>query len=387
MNTSKKYFCYEIFKNLSIWSKNRKLKYGPCSFYKGDTGTSDNFNLSGIWNGPEHTKIKLLIDQDLPVPGCATCYQSEHHGLVSRRMGAKNSYENFFQDTNIELSGPQSIDYSVGSLCNLKCLICGPANSSSWITDYQKLYPDVDTILFKHDKFNQIEITDETLLQNVKNIHFHGGGEPLLSDNHVKLLKAVKNIRGLSDVRVYYNTNGTRRASQEILDLWAECRLVELYFSIDDIGARFDYQRSGANWQAVQENLEWFKINMPVNHMFKINCVWSYLNFFYLNELVDWHVNNFSQNRLGDPVALIFQKGMDSVFALSLDAVSQKLKSNLIEKFHQYPELLALVHTLREDDEENHQKFWAEIEKINAIRKNRFQDLCPEVSNLLNFIN
>ena len=163
----------------------------------------------------------------------------------------------------------------------------------------------------------------------------------------------------------------------------SELEYWSLYFSIDDIGERFNYQRTGANWNDVIKTIEWYKDNMPVNHMFKINCTWGYLNLFYLDELVDWYTDNFSTNRLGDPVDLIFQKVIDNVFNLSIDNISTELKTILFKKFKNYPKLLELVNTLREDDTETHKKFWASIEKIDNVRTIKFQDICPEFSAIL----
>ena len=377
---NKKYFCYEIFKNLAIWSFNGKLSYNPCSFYSGYIKSSDQFDLTEVWNSDEHQKIKDLVMNDTPVEGCSTCYQAEERGLESRRNGSKLLYEMHFQDTNIDLEGPQSIDYSVGNLCNLKCIICGPNNSTSWISDYQTIYPNKDISNFKFDKFNQIEITDTKLLKNIINVHFHGGGEPLLSNNHINLLKKIKEVKGLSDVHVFYNTNGTVQASDELLSLWAECKLVELYFSIDDVGPRFDYQRTGASWDILIDNLNWYKENMSVNHMFKINCTWGYLNLYYLDELVDWYDAEFCATRLGDPINLIFQNAIGKCAVNSLPA---NIITILTKKFEKYPSLLGLLKSIPVDNTQNHNTFWNYIQKIDNLRKNNFSDVCPEWSNLL----
>ena len=380
---NKKYFCYEIYKNLAIWSFNGNLSYNPCSFYSGYIKTSDTFDIAQVWNSPEHNQLKSMVDQDLPIPGCSACYDAEKNGLKSRRLGAKELYEDYFQDSNVNLTGPQSIDYSVGNLCNLKCVICGPQNSSAWIGDYQKIYPERNIERLQYDKFNQIQIDQPDLLKNIKNVHFHGGGEPLLSNSHITLLEKIKEVKGLQDVHVIYNTNGTNRASEKLLDLWAECQLVELYFSIDDVGERFNYQRTGAIWNEVIENLQWYKENMPVNHMFKINCTWGYLNLFYLNELVDWHKNHFNANRLGDPIELIFQKVVNGDFSLSLDFVSTKLKNIMFDRFKNYPELTKLVMSIETNDDKTHDKFWRSIQKIDSVRASGFRDICPDLASLL----
>ena len=319
------------------------------------------------------------METDTRIPGCQACYSAEDSGIESRRQGSKKLYEEYHKDTNTELSGPTGIDYSVGNLCNLKCVICGPQNSSQWIPDYQKLHPTVDIVSFQYKKNEQLEITDADLLQNIKHVHFHGGGEPLLSKNHVRLLQKIQEVKGLSDVRVFYNTNATQTVSDEILQLWEKCRLIELYFSVDDIGTRFDYQRTGANWNKVNSTLDWFYANMPHNHMFNVNCTWSYLNFFYLDEVWDWWNENFSSNRYGDPTNLIFQK---AVGEFGLNHLSKTSHETLQNKFQGHNELLRLTHSLRTSDQP-HDSFWKNISALDQIRSTDFRELNPEWSKLI----
>jgi hypothetical protein len=373
-----KYFCYEIYKNMSVWSKNGKISYNPCSFFNGHIKQTNKIELEDVWHQKEHRAIMMQVENNMPVAGCQGCYSAEKSGLVSRRLGSKQLYEEFHQDTALDLSGPQGIDYSVGNLCNLKCIICGPENSTAWVPDYQKLNPGAP--IEKYNKNFQLTLSDTQFLKNITSIHFHGGGEPLLSNHHIELLTKVKEIKGLSDVRVFYNTNGTVRASDQLMSLWEECKLIELYFSIDDIGSRFSYQRTGTNWHTVQENMFWYRQAMPHNHMFSINCTWSYLNFYYLNELVDWYQSDFATNRYGDPTNLLFQKAIGN---FSLNCVSTKVYNTLIDKFQGYTNLIALVNSLKISDKASHQLFWKRITAIDSIRGNDFKILCPEWSAML----
>ena len=375
----KKYFCYEIYKNLAIWSHNGKLGYNPCSFFAGYIKESTQFNLKDIWNSPEHQALKDSVENNIPIEGCKGCYAAEAKGFDSRRLASIKLYEEFHQDTNIELDGPQGIDYSVGNLCNLKCVICNPSNSSRWIPDYQQLYPLTPVDQFQFDKYNQIEIVDHDALKNIKTVHFHGGGEPLMADNHINLLKRINEVKGLSDVRIFYNTNGTQIANEELLELWKQCKLVELYFSLDDIGPRFNYQRTGADWEQVTLNLKWFFENMPHNHMFKINCTWGYMNLFYLNELLDWYHDNFSTNRYGDLTNFIFQKANGDYALNHLSADTHKI---LMNKFKNYPSLVDLISSIKISDQP-HDKFWNSITALDRIRNSDFKSLCPEWSRLL----
>lgn len=375
----KKYFCYEIYKNLAIWSYNGKISYGPCSYFDGYIKTSDKLDIKEVWNSEEHNALKRLIQEDKPISQCHRCYHEEQNGLRSRRLGSKELYEKYRNDDNIELSSPESIDYSVGNLCNLKCIICGPNNSTAWISDYQQLYPQKDIIQFKNEKLNQIKLEDIGILSNLKNIHFHGGGDPLLSITHVDLLEKIDHAKGLSDMRICYNVNGTVKVSDRVLDLWSKCKLVELYFSIDDIGKRFEYQRTGASWHDLVNNLNWYVDNMPVNHLFNVNCTWSYLNLYYLNELVDWYKDNFNCNRLGDPTNLIFQKASGDC---SINHLSTEIKSKLQHKFTNYPQLLDIVSSL-DENKSDHSEFLQYITELDKIRDTRFSSICPEFAALL----
>jgi MoaA/NifB/PqqE/SkfB family radical SAM enzyme len=376
---NKKYFCYEIYKNLAIWSHNGKLGYNPCSFFKGYIKESTEFDLDQVWNGPERAELKKCVENDIPISGCQTCYNAEANGQESRRQGAKRLYEEYHKDTEIDLEGPQGLDYSVGNLCNLKCVICGPHNSSQWIPDYQKLHPNRSIELFQYKKYEQLEIDDVELLKNLKSLHFHGGGEPLLSENHVRLLSKIHEIKGLSDVRVFYNTNGTKTVSDDILKLWEKCKLIEIYFSIDDVGQRFEYQRTGIQWKELESNLDWYYNNMPHNHMFNINCTWGYLNFFYLDEIYDWWKEKFSCNRYQDPTNLIFQK---AIKPFALNHVSQDTYSALENKFHNYKDIQSLLKLLNISDQ-SHNSFWTDISKLDKIRNTNFRMLNPEWSKFI----
>ena len=371
-------FCYEIFKNQAFWSVKDTVGYSPCCFYDGyiDTGVTPD----QAWQSPGHLElIKKVTDGEL-IPGCVKCYKQEKNKLPSRRQASKDLYENHLNNDDVsKIDAPMAIDYSVGNLCNLKCTICSPTSSNKWISDWSKLYPTQNMDLFSYRKGQYITIEDLEYLKNIRFIHFHGGGDPLLSDEHIKLIQKVEKVKGLHDVRISYNVNATNRVTPEVLDLWSRCNLVELYFSIDDIGERFEYQRTGAKWQKAIDTMYWFRDNMPVNHMFNINCVWGYLNLYYLDELYYWHQKNFSTNRLNDPVKLLFQKCLREY---SLDHINENAIQVLKRKFDNIPEILSLVNTL-EVNNDDHNTFWNIVKRTDSIRETNFEKLCPEWAALL----
>lgn len=56
----KEYFCYEIYKNLAVWSNNGQLGYNPCSFFNGYIKESESIDLDAVWHGPEREKLKKM---------------------------------------------------------------------------------------------------------------------------------------------------------------------------------------------------------------------------------------------------------------------------------------------------------------------------------------
>jgi hypothetical protein len=65
---------------------------------------------------------------------------------------------------------------------------------------------------------------------------------------------------------------------------------VEIAFSIDDIGQRFEYQRSNAVWSEVLANLDRFRDLRRAHANIKLQCcsTVNVFNVFYLEELAHW---------------------------------------------------------------------------------------------------
>ena len=69
---------------------------------------------------------------------------------------------------------------------------------------------------------------------------------------------------------------------------------MEIAFSIDDVGARFEYQRTGAQWTEVEANIAKFKTlrSQHANISLQVCSTVNVFNVFYLPELAEW---NYSQ--------------------------------------------------------------------------------------------
>lgn len=274
--------CVDAFKNIEIRSAN-KLQLGACCLTRPMAADKIDFH-----NNEYLQSIRNTWQRGHWPSSCLYCKEIEDSGGISRRQGSNQWYsDNDMYNTNVELV---RIDYWTGDLCNLACAICGPNSSSVWKQELN--YPTESKKTIVNNFWTAVDTSQ------VKYVHFNGG-EPLLSKEHVKFLHALPN-KNL--IHISYNTNGTVRPDQELVELWSQYKLVQIDFSIDDIGSRFEYQRYPAKWTEVVENLQWFIDQAPHNCMFGVNTTISILNNHNLNNLKNWLQENFYVSRFTDPI-------------------------------------------------------------------------------------
>jgi hypothetical protein len=106
---------------------------------------------------------------------------------------------------------------------------------------------------------------------------------------HFNMLQGLVD-RGIAhQVEIHYNTNGTQYPEQAP-EIWRHFKTVEIAFSIDDLGSRFEYQRTNAVWSEVEANMERFKQLKALHSNIQLQCC-STVNIFnvrYIDELARW---------------------------------------------------------------------------------------------------
>lgn len=272
-------FCFDPFKSLNITAAGIS---SCCVMPSWAVDTIDFHNDATL------QEIRNQWNNNTWPDACHACKKFENEGFRSRRQDIPSwMADNGVTDNSVELI---RLDYWCGNMCNLRCAICGPENSIAWQKELGIVKSDRTRIT--NYKWDQIDVS------KLKWIHFNGG-EPLLNTEHLDLLKAIPTPE---NVILNYNTNGTVRASAELISLWEKFKLVQLDFSIDDIGERFEYQRYPAKWAEVVSNLFWYRDTMPVNIMFDIAATVSILNASNQDNIQNWFSENFSTNRVTDPI-------------------------------------------------------------------------------------
>jgi hypothetical protein len=90
-------------------------------------------------------------------------------------------------------------------------------------------------------------------------------------------------------VEIHYNTNGTQWPERGP-DIWKHFKTVEVAFSIDDVGARFEYQRTNADWAVVLDTITSFQYLKESLPNLRLQCC-STVNIFnvrYIDQLAHW---------------------------------------------------------------------------------------------------
>jgi hypothetical protein len=106
---------------------------------------------------------------------------------------------------------------------------------------------------------------------------------------HFDFLQTLIDQDVAGDIEIHYNTNGTHYP-KNASDIWKHFKLVEIAFSIDDVGDRFEYQRKNAEWELVNANIQKFKeLKQELGNIVLQCCsTVNVFNVFYLEELSEW---------------------------------------------------------------------------------------------------
>ncbi|GIV33321.1 MAG: hypothetical protein KatS3mg031_0856 [Chitinophagales bacterium] len=278
-------FCYYPFFQILVTAEG---KYKPCSKHddhiqhKGRILTTKNATLEDAWNSDYMQQMRHDFNHGILFPGCAECWRMQKMGLRSMRY---DSYQYGISEEQVANPvNPTRIEINSSNVCNLKCRICTPTASSKWIKEGKDLYAWNQKI---HDNLNGKNLEQiKRWAPNLTELCFFGG-EPLLSEENLILLDYLIREGYAKNIALLFNTNGTV-FNEEIEARLLPFKRVRFHFSIDDIGKRFEYQRYGASWKTVEENLhKVYRQSMTPawKHIeFKICCTVSTLNIYYFPE-------------------------------------------------------------------------------------------------------
>ena len=231
---------------------------------------------------------------------CRKCWMEERAGRDSKRIHTLNRLKHAIADTDwtADAKPLMFLDLKLGNICNLKCRICGSWSSSQFASEEINFMPrEEQKTSFpyqmlragawpkENDSFwSQID----QHLGDIRYIEFTGG-EPFMIEQHFDMLQGMID-RGIAhQVEIHYNTNGTQWPERGPA-IWRHFKTVEIAFSIDDLGPRFEYQRSNAVWADVVYNIDRFRTLREDYPNIQLQCC-STVNVFnvrYIDQLAQW---------------------------------------------------------------------------------------------------
>ena len=389
---------------------------GPCCISKAlhtDDGyaKANDHNLMGLVNSEGMKQLRLDMLNGVKNPDCEACYFHEEHQPVNKsfRQTANEEYGRHFDEALAYTNSDGSLndfkmryyDFRFSNICNFKCRTCGQEFSSQWEQEnirnkvsWAKEFPKNTNTEFLQDVIDQIPNLE---------VAYFAGGEPLITDEHYILLEEmIKQNR--TDVRLRYNTNfsNLKFKNKDLLGLWKYFKhKIDIYASIDHYGERAEYIRHGTDWGLIEQNIRALRQHDFIK--MTMNTVFSIFNFFTMDQFYQYLMtNNLYTNR--DLAASVYC--MSTPHHLSCHSMPEDLKHIGNESLDRAIDLLrankfpnphinglvqarswALSHDTWLDKDRygytNKVRFRMEIERLDKIRGEKFENVFPELMPLM----
>lgn len=267
-----------------------------------------------VWNSEYMRNIRLQMLNGVVPTSCRKCFDEEAKGIKSKRnwetevWSERLNIDNIVSQTSEDGSVPANIPYfdlRLGNMCNLKCIMCSPHDSSSWIKDWKLQYPKYKLTELKQDqewnsKFDYTWYKKGSFInsiksqaKNIKELYF-AGGEPLMIPEHYSILQFMIDEGHARNCILRYNSNGTEM-SDRLLEMWEHFKQVKFNFSIDAIEDKNEYIRYPSKWKSVVNNIKLLDESSD-NVVVNLACAVQVLNISSISELAQWKIDqNFKK--------------------------------------------------------------------------------------------
>ena len=360
--------------------------------------------IKEIWNQEPMKEIRRQMLNEKSVAACNKCYEQESTGFLSGRLSANKHHGHLIDrvhetkpDGTLDRFELTYWDIRFSNLCNLSCRSCGHIFSSSWYQDQAKLagteWKKTHNVLNYAGRF-ETDAWDQLVehIEHVEQIYF-AGGEPLLMEEHYKILDELVR-RKKFDVRLVYNTNFTHTnlKDRSVFEYWKLFDSVSVGASLDGSGKHGEYIRKGTEWNKVEQNrIDMMAICPKVD--FYISPTLSIMNAWHLPDFHrDWvekgliNPQDLNVNILQDPLHY------------RIDIAPIKYKQRLRLKYQEHINWLqdkdplkrassgfnsAINFMMATDNTHLIDLFWSKTHKLDSIRNEKLLDVIPELQSLL----
>lgn len=241
-----------------------------------------NHNPKKLWNSEGIKKVRRDMWEGKKISQCRHCYYQESVNRKSYRQRSNEEWLKHFKvrkiisksvknDFHVK-EAPLYIDLRPGNLCNLRCRMCNPGNSSKIETEWRELKDNesfkeaigIKSTMFKN-KWKKSEETPwekkEEFWNNMEDWMgklsklYLTGGEPTLIRNNWKLIDRLIETKRSHSVELIFNINCTR-IPENLLNTFNHFKNVCLNLSLDGFGQVNDYIRDPSHWSEIEGNVK-----------------------------------------------------------------------------------------------------------------------------------
>ena len=372
----------------------------PCCLATNDyvLGDTNKQSFVDIWNSTRMRELRRNILADAPTSGCKRCYEHEANGSVSMRQNMNKDFEHHtdrvaltHSDGSVEQVHMAYMDIRFSNICNMRCRTCGPELSSGWVDDAVKIgrySDDAPKILKIKPTLAAFWADVEPWIDSVERIYF-AGGEPLIMDEHYKILEHLIAI-GKTDIPIAYNTNFSRLTYKrhDVIELWKQFSNVKIGASLDASGGRAEYMRKGTVWADIERNRERLMLDAP-HVKFQISSTVSAYNALHCVDFYDdWIARGWAKPWEVDVNLLLYPEHQRiqvlpesirmNAKAKVLDYIARHDLENTDVNGRSYRAFRALAKAL-DGSEPGWETFLEQNAKLDAIRGETLFKVFPEL--------
>jgi hypothetical protein len=163
---------------------------------------------------------------------------------------------------------------------------------------------------------------------------------------------------------------------------------VEIAFSIDDVGQRFEYQRTNASWTEVCENLDRFRDLREIysNIQLQICCTVNVFNIYYIDQVAAW----IAANR--ESFDFVYWNMLHEIWYFSISRLPRTVKSVLAlhlntcdvpEEF--VNEFRGIIDFMNNGESSDGSEMLAAMKQLDQRRNQSLSIMAPELADLIGY--
>lgn len=380
----------------------------PCCSNTLDLGDLKKQSIGEIWNGEPIKKLRREMFGDALPKTCEVCsyahssLKDRYNEIFSDEIGRVDEITS--EDGEVSEIKFCGFDFRISNKCNFKCRYCWPKLSSTINQEVKDntLGDCYENVLNITDYFDLRKFYTDNI-DTLKLIEF-SGGETLMMDEQYEMLKYLIDNNKTSDIELSYNTNLSilKYKNYNILDYWRKWDPDKLtvHVSLDEIGQRAEYVRSGTVWKNIEQNL---KTISDENFIKKVNITVTVFNIFRLPEIITYLIdigfisdkynyNNFVIGLEGGMDGGIYnpflydQHTRNKIKSKILEFISSCKQNYNVDFSEQFCDLLYGLDNDPYPSIEVIKKFFKKTLSLDKIRNESFLDYVPELKGLLNYL-